>query len=53
MTPVLKTSRRFLLWNIVRYSFSNKAVVKTNTNGSQDKIFFIRAIENTLLLNAQ
>ena len=27
MTPVLKTSRRLLLWNIVRYTFSNKAVL--------------------------
>ena len=26
MTPVLKTSRRLLLWNIARYTFPNKAV---------------------------
>ena len=26
MTPVLKTSRRLLLWNIVQYTFPNKAV---------------------------
>ena len=28
-TPVLKTSRRLLLWNIARYTFLNKAVLKT------------------------
>ena len=26
MTPALKTSRCLLLWNIVRYTFQNKAV---------------------------
>ena len=26
MTPVLKTNRRLLLWNIVRYTFPNQAV---------------------------
>ena len=26
VTPVLKTSRRLILWNIVRYTFPNKAV---------------------------
>ena len=31
MTPVLKTSRRLLLWNIVRYTFSNKAVFPRRT----------------------
>ena len=28
MTPVLKTSCRLLLWNIVRYTFQNKAVYR-------------------------
>jgi len=28
MTPVLKTNRRLLLRNIVRYTFPNKAVEK-------------------------
>ena len=32
MTPVLKTSRRLLLWNIFRYTFPNKAVVQFNNN---------------------
>ena len=28
ISPVLKTSRRLYLWNIVRYTFPNKAVVQ-------------------------
>ena len=28
MTPVLKTSRHLLLWNTVRYTFRNLAVLK-------------------------
>ena len=45
MTHVLKTSRRLLLWNVIRYTFPNKAVlnvIKVATNNilvsSRDKI---------------
>ena len=39
MTPVLKSSRRLLLWSIVRYTFPNKAVFKAQIQWLWERYF--------------